>query len=77
MTVLLRRLILCLIATNIKPAKDAMNVEIRIGKNTSVGDSAPDRNAKIEMGIIVRPDVFSTKNIIWALDARSLLGLIS
>ena len=54
----------CLMATKIKPAKEAIKVEIRMGKNTSVGDAAPDLNAKIEIGIIVRPEVFKTRNMI-------------
>ena len=48
------KLMRCRIATKIRPAKEAINVEIRIGKKTSVGDSAPDLSAKIEMGIIVK-----------------------
>ena len=46
------------------PAKEAIKVEMRIGKKTSVGESAPDLKAKIDMGIMVSPEVFKTKNII-------------
>ena len=58
------KLIRCLKATKSNPANEAINVEIRMGKKTSVGESAPDLKAKIEMGIIVSPEVFNTKNII-------------
>ena len=63
-TIPFNKLMRCLKATKMSPAKEAIKVEMRIGKKTSVGESAPDLKAKIDMGIMVSPEVFKTKNII-------------
>ena len=54
-----------------------MNVASSMGTNTSVGWAAPSwaRNTRMEIGMMVRPDVLSTRNIIMGLVAVSFLVL--
>ena len=61
------------------PAKVAKKVAKRIGKNTSEGCAAPPAalNAITETGINVNPEVFKTKNMIWALLAVSFDELVA
>ena len=61
------------------PAKVEKNVASRMGINTSVGWAAPiwALYTNIEIGISVRPLVFSTRNMIIGFEAVSFLGLIS
>src|SRR5690606_22519585 len=62
-----------------KPTNVEQNVAIRVGMKILVGSTEPNiaRSAIIEIGIMVSPEAFSTKNIICASDAVSLSGLIS
>src|SRR5690606_12600377 len=55
------------------------NVAMSVGMNMLVGSTEPRaaRSTMIASGIIVRPEVLSTRNVIWALDAVSGSGLIS
>ena len=68
-------LIRCQPAVMIIPASVATVVASKIGINTSVGCTAPYelRKARIVVGMIVKPEVFSTKNIIIGLVAVSFL----
>ena len=61
------------------PASVDTKVASKMGMNTSVGCAAPicARYTKMLTGIIVRPDVLSTRNIIIGFDAVSFLGLSS
>ena len=61
------------------PASVEKNAANRIGINTSVGCAAPicARYTRIEIGISVRPLVFSTKNMIIGFVAVSFLGFSS
>ena len=63
----------------IKPTNVATVVAMSIGKNTSVGFAAPIcvRNVSTDTGMIVNPDVLSTRNIIIGLLAVSFFGFSS
>ena len=62
-----------------RPAIVLKKVASRIGTNTSVGCAAPicARNTNTLTGIIVRPEVLSTRNIIIGFDAVSFFVFIS
>ena len=59
------------------PANVEKNVASRMGMNTSVGWAAPicERYTRMEMGMRVRPEVLSTRNMIIGLVAVSFFGL--
>src|SRR5659263_637525 len=65
--------------TNRMAESVATNVAIKMGMNTSVGLVEPmmARWAMMLMGMMVMPAVFKARNMICALEAVSLSGLIS
>ena len=65
--------------TAINPARVEKKVVSNNGKNTSAGFAAPAAALKAIMliGIIVKAEVLSTRNIICALEAVFFFGLIS
>ena len=68
-------LIRCQAAVMMIPASVATVVASKIGMKTSVGCAAPYelRKARIVVGMMVKPEVFSTKNIIIGLVSGVLL----
>src|SRR5688572_20113437 len=74
-----KRLIFCRMQTYNRPKKVEQNVAINVGIKMLVGlvDCSIALSAKIEIGITVRPDAFSTRNMICAFEAVFLSGLIS
>ena len=61
------------------PARVEKKVAISMGMNMSVGCAAPicARYTMMLTGMMVRPEVLSTRNIIMGFDAVSLRGLSS
>src|SRR5690554_7648077 len=59
------------------PARVEKKVARRMGRKMSAGLAAPNwaRYTIMEMGMMVSPEVLSTKNMIWGLEADSLWGL--
>ena len=72
-SVRLKRFMRWYMHVTIKPTSVATVVAMSIGRNTSVGFAAPAavRNVSTDTGISVKPDVFSTRNIIMGLLAVS------
>ena len=69
----------CQPAVMMIPASVATVVASRMGMNTSVGWAAPYelRKARMVVGMMVSPDVFSTRNMIIGFVAVSFLGFSS
>ena len=66
-------MIRCTIATEIRPAMVEKKVASIIGRKISAGLAAPScaLYTIMDIGIMVSPEVLSTRNIIWASEALS------
>ena len=64
------------IETKMSPASVAMYVDTKMGRKTSVGDSAPERRAKIEIGIIEKQKTGITTHDLFVGSHQSRVQLV-